>query len=61
MIIMTRNVPDDLQVFVNGLKNKNDAEYYTVDVSGTTMTITFAYTTYSSDWVNVTFTHNPTA
>ena len=47
--------PDGLEVYVNGLKNRDHVDYYTVGVVGSVMTVTFAYTTYDSDWVNVTY------
>ena len=44
-----------LKVYLNGLKNKNDSDYYTSSVSGNKLTITFAYNTYASDWCNVEY------
>lgn len=50
-------VPEDLQIFVNGVKQRIGASYdCTVDVPGGVFTITFNYNVYSEDWVNVTYT-----
>ena len=49
-------VPSDMDVYYNGVKNKNsDNDYYTATVSGGTLFIDFAFDTYSSDWVNIVY------
>ena len=53
------SVPSDLQVFLNGNKNKKDPEYYTASVNSGTLVIDFAFDTYVEDWVNATWS-NPT-
>lgn len=50
------SVPSDLQVFVNGLKNRKTSDYYTASVVSGRIRITFAYNVYSEDWVNITYT-----
>lgn len=50
-------VPSDLQVFLNGNKNREDAEYYTATVVGGVLRITFAFTTHPHDWVNCTWSN----
>ena len=50
------SVPDNFDVFVNGLKNRAHADYYTASAIGTVLTVEFAYDTYDTDWVNVTYT-----
>jgi len=50
-------VPDDLQIFVNGVKQRIGATYdCTVAVPGGVFTITFLYNVQSSNWVNITYT-----
>jgi len=49
------SVPSDLEVFLNGVKNKKDSDYYTAAVVGTELRITFAFTTYAEDWANITY------
>jgi hypothetical protein len=49
-------VPDSLQIFVNGVKQRIGSSYdCTVDVPGGVLTITFLYSVYSDSWVNVTY------
>jgi hypothetical protein len=49
-------VPDSLQIFVNGVKQRIGASYdCTVAVPGGVLTITFLYSVYSDSWVNVTY------
>ena len=51
-------VPSDLVLFVNGVKQRIGASYdCTVDVPAGVFTITFNYSVYSSDWVNVMYTY----
>lgn len=49
------SVPDYLQVFLNGIKNKDHADYYTASAAGNKLTIAFAYSTTSDQWCNVTY------
>jgi len=49
------SVPSDLEVFLNGVKNKNDSDYYTAAVVGGELRITFAFDTYAEDWANITY------
>jgi hypothetical protein len=49
------SVPSDLEVFLNGVKNKKDADYYTSTVVGGELRITFAFDTYAEDWANITY------
>lgn len=49
------SVPSDLVVYLNGLMNRDNSEYYTTTVVGTELRVTFGYTTHSSDWVNCTW------
>jgi cytoskeletal protein CcmA (bactofilin family) len=49
------NLPSELQVYVNGLKQKNHADYYVASIDSGALKIVFAFTTYSEDWVNATF------
>jgi hypothetical protein len=46
---------DNVDVYLNGLLNKNDSEYYTISVVNNTLTVTFAYNTYDSDWAHIKF------
>jgi len=48
-------VPADLQIFVNGNKNKNDADYYTAAVNGGILQVQFAYPVGSDEWVNAVY------
>jgi len=49
--------PDDLQIYVNGVKQRFGASYdCTVAVPGGVLTITFNYNVYSTDWVNINYT-----
>jgi hypothetical protein len=51
------SVPSDLQVFLNGVKNRaNDSDYYNATVSGTDLVVIFAYPTSDADWANATYT-----
>ena len=53
------SIPTALEVHLNGLKNKgSDPEYYVATVSGGELKITFAYDTYSEDWVNAVYLKN---
>jgi hypothetical protein len=45
----------ELQVYVNGLKQRNAADYYTAAVVSGVLTVNFAFVTYSEDWVNATY------
>jgi hypothetical protein len=54
-------VPTDLQVFVNGLKNRKTSDYYTAAISSGKITITFAYNVYTEDWINITYTKSDVA
>ena len=47
------SVPSDLEVYYNGVLNKNDADYYTATVSGGVLTVDFSFDTYSDDWVQI--------
>jgi len=49
------SVPSDLEVFLNGVKNKKDSDYYTATVVGGELRITFAFNTYAEDWANITY------
>jgi len=49
------SVPSEMEVFLNGVKNKKDADYYTATVVGGELRITFAFDTYAEDWVNITY------
>ncbi len=50
-------VPADLVVYVNGMKNRLGAgNDYTVEVVGGVVTITFLYNVKSDFWVNITYT-----
>ena len=49
------SVPSDMEVFLNGVKNKKDSDYYTATVVGGELRITFAFDTYAEDWANVTY------
>lgn len=51
--------PVELQVYVNGLKQRHHADYYTSSVVSGVLTVVFAFTTYSEDWVNATFRMTP--
>lgn len=49
-------VPDGMEVFLNGVKNKdNDVDYYTATVSDGELRIDFSFPTDATDWVNVTY------
>jgi cytoskeletal protein CcmA (bactofilin family) len=45
----------ELQVYVNGLKQRASSDYYTSAVVSGVLTVNFAFTTYSEDWVNATY------
>jgi hypothetical protein len=45
----------DKDVYLNGLLNRDHADYFTALVEGTKLTVTFAYNTYESDWAHVKF------
>lgn len=46
-------LPADLEVYYNGVKSKDSADYYTAVVTAGVLQVTFAFDTYSDDWVNV--------
>ena len=46
---------DNVDVYLNGLLNKDDSEYYTISVVNNTLTVTFAYNTYDTDWAHIKF------
>lgn len=49
-------VPTDLQIFVNGNKNKaNDTDYYTASVSAGVLQVSFAYHVGTDEWVNAVY------
>lgn len=48
-------VPDNIQVFLNGVLNRDHADYYAAIVSGGVLEITFAFPTHSDDWVSITY------
>jgi hypothetical protein len=50
------SIPDDLEVFYNGVKNKDgDADYYTTTISGGILKVNFGFNTYDTDWVNIVY------
>ena len=49
------SVPSDLQIFVNGNKNKNDSEYYTASVNAGVLRVQFAYHVGTDEWVNAVY------
>ncbi len=50
------SVPDGMEVFLNGVKNKdNDLNYYSATVSDGELRIDFSFPTDATDWVNVTY------
>jgi len=50
-------LPDNLEVFVNGLKQRIGATYdLTAAVPGGVLTLTFEYNVYSDDWVSIMYT-----
>lgn len=49
------SLPDNVQVFLNGVLNKDHSEYYTAVVNGGVLEVTFAFDTYSDDWVTVIY------
>jgi len=51
----------DKDVYLNGLLNKDDSDYFTALVEGTKLTVTFAYNTYETDWAHVKFWKDETA
>jgi hypothetical protein len=46
---------DNMDVYLNGLLNRDHADYFTALVEGPKLTITYAYNTYESDWSHVKF------
>jgi len=46
---------DDMDVYLNGLLNRDHTDYFTALVEGSKLTVTFAYNTYESDWAHVKF------
>jgi hypothetical protein len=50
-------VPDDMIIFVNGVKQRIGATYdVTAAVPGGVLTLTFTYNVYASDWVSINYT-----
>lgn len=50
------SVPSDLQIYVNGNKNRsNDPEYYTASVNGGVLQVSFAYHVGADEWVNAVY------
>lgn len=50
------DVPEDLEVYLNGVKQRKDSEYYSAVINGGNLDITFAFNTHEQqDWVNVTY------
>jgi hypothetical protein len=46
---------DNMDVYLNGLLNRDHTDYFTALVEGSKLTVTFAYNTYESDWAHVKF------
>lgn len=53
--LFSGGVPETLQVYYNGIKQKKDAEYYSTSTSGNYLIVDFNFETYSDDWTNVTY------
>lgn len=54
-------VPTDILVFVNGVKQKeNDSEYYTASIEGGKLKVVLGFESYSTDWVNVVYNRTTT-
>jgi hypothetical protein len=45
----------NMDVYLNGLLNRDHSDYFTASVAGTKLTVTFAYNTYVNDWAHVKF------
>jgi hypothetical protein len=52
---------DDMDVYLNGLLNRDNTEYFSAVVAGTKLTVTFAYNTYETDWAHVKFWKDQTS
>jgi hypothetical protein len=46
---------DNMDVYLNGLLNRDHEDYFTASVVSDKLTVTFAYNTYSNDWGHVKF------
>jgi len=44
-----------MDVYLNGLLNRDHEDYFTASVVDDKLTVTFAYNTYSNDWGHVKF------
>ena len=47
------STPSDLEVYYNGVKNKDNSEYYTATVVSGVLNVNFGFDTYPDDWVNI--------
>ncbi len=49
-------IPSDLEVYYNGVKNRDESDYYTSAVISGVLQIDFSFDTYGNeDWVNITW------